>query len=126
MRAAQHSVHAPLLLRSDLIDKMLARYASDHGMLRELLQNADDAKASEVEFRFTTTAAGRAEKAAASSSSAARAHKLAAGVIELREINNGIEFSEQDWVRVARIAEGNPSEDSVGMFGVGACIPWTA
>lgn len=77
---------------------MLARYSSDNVVLRELLQNADDAKATEVQFQFATEASR---------------------VVELREVNNGAVFSETDWERVARIAEGNPSEDSVGMFGVG-------
>ncbi len=34
--------------QKDLVDKMLARYSSDFVVLRELLQNADDAKATDV------------------------------------------------------------------------------
>ncbi len=41
-----------------LVDKMLARYCTDGVVLRELLQNADDAEASQVEFHFKTVAAG--------------------------------------------------------------------
>jgi hypothetical protein len=95
---------------------MLARYSSEHVVLRELLQNADDARASHVEFRFTTGAS-----ASAASLKGRGGPKRDTVVTELREINNGSLFSEDDWTRVARIAEGNPSEDSVGMFGVGAC-----
>lgn len=46
--------------RRDLIDKMLARYSSDHVVLRELLQNADDARATDVEFRFSSSVAAGA------------------------------------------------------------------
>lgn len=96
---------------SDLVDKMLARYSSDHVVLRELLQNADDARASHVEFRFTTGGPKTTGR------------KKACSIVELRELNNGAVFTEEDWTRVARIAEGNPNEDSVGMFGVGAFTP---
>ena len=34
--------------QKDLVDKMLARYSSDFVVLRELLQNADDARATEA------------------------------------------------------------------------------
>ena len=99
--------HVTVCPRSDLIDKMLARYSSDHVVLRELLQNADDAGASDVEFRFVMSSAPKSR---------------GKFVAELRAINNGKPFSDDDWTRVARIAEGNPSEDSVGMFGVGTTI----
>jgi hypothetical protein len=33
--------------------------------------------------------------------------------------NNGKPFSDEDWIRLCKIAEGNPDEDSVGCFGVG-------
>ncbi len=38
--------------QKDLVDKMLARYSSDFVVLRELLQNASDAQASEVGSNF--------------------------------------------------------------------------
>ena len=37
-----------------LIDKMLARYATEFGVLRELLQNADDARASQCRIHGTS------------------------------------------------------------------------
>jgi hypothetical protein len=43
-----------------LVDKMLARYCTDGVVLRELLQNADDSGATQVEFHFKSPAgAGR-------------------------------------------------------------------
>ncbi|KAG8902798.1 hypothetical protein FRB99_004097, partial [Tulasnella sp. 403] len=39
-----------------LIDKVLARYSGEHTVLRELLQNSDDAGAKTVEIHFNTTA----------------------------------------------------------------------
>jgi hypothetical protein len=34
--------------------------------------------------------------------------------------NNGFPFRPQDWDRLQKIAEGNPDEDKIGAFGVGA------
>jgi hypothetical protein len=34
--------------------------------------------------------------------------------------NNGFPFRPQDWDRLQSIAEGNPDEDKIGAFGVGA------
>lgn len=34
--------------------------------------------------------------------------------------NNGFPFRPQDWDRLQKIAEGNPNEDKIGAFGVGA------
>src|SRR5699024_396044 len=33
--------------------------------------------------------------------------------------NNGAPFSEKDWARLKRIADGNPDETKIGAFGVG-------
>lgn len=38
---------------------------------------------------------------------------------EIRTINNGNIFSEDDWKRVITIAEGNTNADAIGQFGVG-------
>jgi hypothetical protein len=38
---------------------------------------------------------------------------------EIRTINNGNIFSEDDWKRVITIAEGNTNVDAIGQFGVG-------
>jgi len=50
-----------------LIDKILARYASAGAVYRELLQNSNDAEATNAEVHFTTTAA--ADKGSSSSTS---------------------------------------------------------
>lgn len=78
-----------------LMDKILARYATDFGALRELIQNADDARAAEVTIRYDASAA------------------------VLSVWNSGGVFSAADWERVRRIASGNPDAGSVGLFGVG-------
>lgn len=40
-------------------------------------------------------------------------------ITEIRTINNGNIFSEDDWKRVITIAEGNTNVDAIGQFGVG-------
>ncbi|GAX11731.1 hypothetical protein FisN_7Lh108 [Fistulifera solaris] len=83
-----------------LIDKILARYASENAIFRELLQNSNDADATEAVIEFTTNEQDLVEQAV---------YK-----------NNGMVFREQDWSRLQKIAEGNPSPEKVGAFGVGA------
>ena len=87
-----------------LIDKMLAKYAGDYSTFRELIQNADDAESTKVNINFTT-------------------NKFKNGILsninEIQLSNNGRKFTENDWNRVSKIAEGNPDEQTVGMFGVG-------
>ena len=83
-----------------LVDKILARYATDFGALRELVQNADDAGATEVEVELLFATGGSEP-------------------CHIRVWNNGRAFNEADWLRVRKIAAGNPDESSVGLFGVG-------
>ncbi|CAF3497440.1 unnamed protein product [Adineta steineri] len=40
-------------------------------------------------------------------------------ITEIRTVNNGNIFNEDDWKRVITIAEGNTNVDSIGQFGVG-------
>ncbi|CAF1073633.1 unnamed protein product [Rotaria sordida] len=40
-------------------------------------------------------------------------------ITEIRAVNNGHVFSEDDWKRVITIAEGNTNVDAIGQFGVG-------
>ncbi|CAF1463258.1 unnamed protein product [Adineta ricciae] len=40
-------------------------------------------------------------------------------ITEIRTINNGNVFTEDDWKRVITIAEGNTNVDAIGQFGVG-------
>jgi hypothetical protein len=78
---------------------MLARYAADFAVFREVVQNADDATASEFELHLRFKSDG--------------------SVVSFEAKNNGRIFTDEDWQRVAKIAEGNPDESTVGMFGVG-------
>ncbi|CAG8458419.1 11877_t:CDS:10 [Scutellospora calospora] len=82
-----------------LVDKMLARYAAEFVVFRELMQNADDAKTTAVEIIFEGTADGTLTKTIFK--------------------NNGFHFRDQDWNRLKKIAEGNPDEQKIGAFGVG-------
>lgn len=84
-----------------LIDKMLARYCSQFVVFRECLQNADDAGATECTLDF-------------------QMDEGSSNIVqEIVITNNGRVFGEKDWTRLTRIAEGNPDENTVGMFGVG-------
>lgn len=83
-----------------LIDKILARYASAGAVYRELLQNSNDAEATKAEIHFTTDDKGV--------------------VKQVLYRNNGLPFGDDDWARLKSIAEGNPSPEKIGAFGVGA------
>ena len=103
-RLRQHAVQAGSESRVQvnqrmLIDKMLARYSSDFVVCRELIQNADDAKATSFQFDLICSSTNLIE--------------------EIRATNNGSDFTETDWKRIAAIAEGNTNVESVGQFGVG-------
>jgi len=87
-----------------LIDKMLARYAGSYSTFRELIQNADDAGARNVTIEFFSSVSSV---------------DTISSVSEIRLRNDGRPFVENDWERVSKIAEGNPDEQTVGMFGVG-------
>ncbi|CAG8661370.1 22740_t:CDS:10 [Gigaspora margarita] len=73
-----------------LIDKMLSRYSTKFAVFRELLQNSDDATSSSVEIVFDSTKGETYSR--------------------LLFKNNGMNFREQDWDRLKKIAEGNPDE----------------
>ncbi|CAF2972551.1 unnamed protein product [Rotaria sp. Silwood2] len=93
-----------------LIDGMLARYSSDFVVFRELIQNADDARATfyELELKCNTL-----------SSSFQEMDFHSGEVTEICTKNNGQIFTEADWKRVSAIAEGNTDVASIGQFGVG-------
>ncbi|TPX34353.1 hypothetical protein SmJEL517_g03025 [Synchytrium microbalum] len=84
-----------------LIDKILARYSTEYTFFRELLQNSNDANATEVTITFQTKG-GKANAASTITYS-----------------NNGRPFRDEDWYRLRKIAEGNPDQDKIGFFGVG-------
>jgi hypothetical protein len=103
-----------------LIDKVLARYSSEHTTLRELIQNAADAKANTVTIKFETDP----------SLTVPTPHNADEGVLlkhiiqnhtmkRLAVTNNGQPFTSADWSRLKSIADGNPDETKIGAFGVG-------
>lgn len=90
-----------------LIDKVLARYSSENTLLRELLQNSDDANATSVKITYESV------KNPQDSDITKRLTKRV--IVK----NNGQLFRPEDWSRLSRIAEGNPDEAKIGAFGVG-------
>jgi hypothetical protein len=74
---------------------LLARYSAEFTVFRELIQNANDAGASEVLVEFLTDRRGDS-----------LAHSICIQ-------NNGRPFTDTDWLRLRRIAEGNPDEQKV-------------
>ena len=93
-----------------LVEKILARYAVDFFLLKELIQNADDAQATSVCVDLTTdtdlTAAERLSGV----------QRFSALSVTNR---GGRAFDDSGWDRIVEIATGNPDENSVGHFGVG-------
>ncbi|KAG8901739.1 RNA helicase required for poly(A+) mRNA export, partial [Tulasnella sp. 408] len=117
-----------------LIDKVLARYSGEHTVLRELLQNSDDAGAKTVEIHFNTGTflkrrgpkndseqpASGSDSLSIPSSSTSQLPDLTKEPLHQWEFrNDGIPFREEDWNRLKKIAEGNPDEEKIGAFGVG-------
>lgn len=103
-----------------LIDKVLARYSSEHTTLRELIQNASDAGATTVVIRFDTdpslsTPAPQDSDRAVLLKHIIQHHTLKRLVVS----NNGVPFTPADWSRLKSIADGNPDETKIGAFGVG-------
>ena len=91
-----------------LIDKILARYSAEFTVFRELLQNADDAGASECELRLVSEPRP-----------IPHVPDTQALLTQWTFRNNGAPFSDDDWHRLRRIAEGNPDPERIGAFGVG-------
>lgn len=90
-----------------LIDKVLARYSSENTLLRELLQNSDDANATSVAIKYESAGGAKGDDI----------NKRSTKRVIVR--NNGQIFRAEDWSRLSRIAEGNPDEAKIGAFGVG-------
>ncbi|KAJ8581652.1 hypothetical protein M405DRAFT_938167 [Rhizopogon salebrosus TDB-379] len=111
-----------------LIDKVLARYPEDFTVFRELLQNADDARATKVQIDFQTS-----DYAGHSAGANAKANRINGTVPNLnttehvasRQLfkwvvrNNGDFFEDKDWDRLTKIADGNPDVQKIGAFGFG-------
>lgn len=105
-----------------LIDKVLARYSGEWTVLRELLQNAADAAASKVTIKFETlpSATQPLPTPSTASSDSLLRHTVQHHTLKRLVVsNNGHSFTENDWSRLKRIAEGNPDETKIGAFGVG-------
>ncbi|ORX36563.1 hypothetical protein BD324DRAFT_452712 [Kockovaella imperatae] len=106
-----------------LIDKILARYSGEHTIFRELLQNADDARAEHVQVKFYTQACLDALEGGGGPSRLPNAKKDQ--IVRYVVSNDGIPFRAQDWQRLKKIAEGNPDEEKIGAFGVGFYSLWS-
>ncbi|KAG8920890.1 hypothetical protein FRC02_000579, partial [Tulasnella sp. 418] len=104
-----------------LIEKILARYAGEFSVFRELMQNSDDASAKIVEIHFHTQAhLNRINIATQTSESSAPFPGLKSQpFFEWVFRHDGIPFADADWDRLRKIAEGNPDEEKIGAFGVG-------
>ncbi|KAL4918004.1 hypothetical protein BDW62DRAFT_182159 [Aspergillus aurantiobrunneus] len=103
-----------------LISKVLARYSGRWTVLREMIQNAADANATKVTIRFETLPSTTIPLPASADSTTMIKHTISHHTLKRLLIsNNGIPFSEKDWARLKRIADGNPDETKIGAFGVG-------
>ncbi|KIK93084.1 hypothetical protein PAXRUDRAFT_145837 [Paxillus rubicundulus Ve08.2h10] len=102
----------------DLVEKVLARYPEDLTVFRELVQNADDARAENVEIDFQTkdyAAKASGSKAMNGTNSDLTSAKIHKWVVR----NDGDKFKQEDWDRLTNIAVGNPDDQKIGAFGVG-------
>ncbi|KAG1902642.1 uncharacterized protein F5891DRAFT_1022595 [Suillus fuscotomentosus] len=107
-----------------LVDKVLARYPEEFTVFRELLQNADDARAKKVliEFQtkdYATHTAGANGKTNGINGTTDFPDLLTTKLYKWVVRNNGDYFEDKDWGRLTKIADGNPDEQKIGAFGVG-------
>ncbi|KIJ13860.1 hypothetical protein PAXINDRAFT_100530 [Paxillus involutus ATCC 200175] len=118
-----------------LVGKVLARYPEDFAVFRELLQNAQDAGAKNVEIEFQTedyAAKLSGDKVTNGTNSDFNNAKVStfldtnrSGSQSRRQVskwvvrNDGKKFEEEDWNRITNIAVGNPDDQKIGAFGVG-------
>lgn len=107
-----------------LVDKVLARYPEEFTVFRELLQNADDARATKVliEFQtkdYVTHSVGANGKTNGINGTTDIPDLLRTKLYTWVVRNNGDYFEDKDWGRLTKIADGNPDEQKIGAFGVG-------
>ncbi|KAL4793525.1 hypothetical protein BDV19DRAFT_366610 [Aspergillus venezuelensis] len=103
-----------------LISKVLARYSGRWTVLREMIQNAADANATKVTIKFETLPSTTVPLPPSDYGTAMIKHTISHHTLKRLLIsNNGLPFSEKDWARLKRIADGNPDETKIGAFGVG-------
>ncbi|KAF7587388.1 hypothetical protein BBP40_007332 [Aspergillus hancockii] len=103
-----------------LISKVLARYSGKWTVLREMIQNAADANATKVTIKFETLPSTIVPLPSHADDTTLVKHTISHHSLRRLLIsNNGLPFSEKDWARLKRIADGNPDETKIGAFGVG-------
>ncbi|KAH7355940.1 hypothetical protein BKA66DRAFT_474469 [Pyrenochaeta sp. MPI-SDFR-AT-0127] len=103
-----------------LIDKVLARYSSEHTTLRELIQNAADAKADTVTIKLETDPSLNVPTPQGAGEPVLLKHIIQHHTLKRLVVsNNGQPFTPADWSRLKSIADGNPDETKIGAFGVG-------
>ncbi|KAK1149914.1 hypothetical protein N8T08_003470 [Aspergillus melleus] len=103
-----------------LISKVLARYSGKWTVLREMIQNAADANATKVTIKFETLPSVTVPLPSPADDTTLLKHTISHHTLKrLLVSNNGLPFSEKDWARLKRIADGNPDETKIGAFGVG-------
>ncbi|KAJ5519105.1 hypothetical protein N7453_001527 [Penicillium expansum] len=89
-------------------------------VLREMIQNAADASATKVTIKFETLPSTTVPSPLSNDPTAHLKHTITNHTLRRLLIsNNGAAFSEKDWGRLKRIADGNPDETKIGAFGVG-------
>jgi hypothetical protein len=89
-------------------------------VLREMIQNAADASATKVTIKFETLPSTTIPSPATNDPTAHLKHTINNHTLRRVLIsNNGSPFSDKDWARLKRIADGNPDETKIGAFGVG-------
>ncbi|KAK8856406.1 hypothetical protein PGQ11_012318 [Apiospora arundinis] len=103
-----------------LIDKVLARYSGEWTTLRELVQNAADAQATTVKVKWETLPSTSVALPSTPDRSELLKHVIQHHTLRRLVVSNdGQPFTQTDWGRLKRIAEGNPDETKIGAFGVG-------
>lgn len=85
-----------------------------------MIQNAADAGATKVTVKFETLPSTTVPFPSEADQSTLIKHTISHHTLRRLLIsNNGAPFSEKDWARLKRIADGNPDETKIGAFGVG-------
>ena len=85
-----------------------------------MIQNAADAGATKVTVKFETLPSTTVPLPSTADQTTIIKHTISHhSLSRLLISNNGAPFSEKDWSRLKRIADGNPDETKIGAFGVG-------
>lgn len=104
----------------DCHDMGLGLRIMDRTVLREMIQNAADASATKVTIKFETLPSTTIPFPSSTDPTEKLKHTITNHTLQrLLVSNNGLPFSEKDWARLKRIADGNPDETKIGAFGVG-------